>query len=135
MILESIGKQLDEAELSKIVEFKPIKGFSPKMMDSLCEIINLEYEYHFDSSLEEIRQTIEAGFYPIVLVNPSILYNLPEEEHGHYIIVKDITEEKVIINDPDQEYGGEDKEVAKERFLDAWKNRYSLIFVIKGEKK
>ena len=105
------------------------------MMDSVCEIINVEYMYRFDSSLEEIKLTIEAGFYSIVLLNPSILYNLPEEEHGHYIIVKYITEEKVIINDPDQEYGGEDKEVTKERFLDAWKNRYRLIFVINGEKK
>jgi hypothetical protein len=135
MVLESIERVMSEEELSKIVEFKPIKGFSPKMMDSLCEIINLEYDYHFDSSLDEIKKAIEAGFYPIVLVNPSILYNLPEEEHGHYIIVKDITEEKVIINDPDQEYGGEDKEVGKERFLEAWRNKYRMIFVIKGEKK
>jgi len=135
MVLESIGKQLSESELSKIVEFKPIKGFSPKMMDLLCEIINLEYNYHFDSSLDEVKKAIEADFYPIVLVNPSILYNLPEEEHGHYIIVKDIIGEKVIINDPDQEYGGEDKEVGKERFLESWKNKYGMIFVIKGEKK
>jgi len=67
MVLESIGKPLNEIELSKIVEFRPIKGFSPKMMYSLCEIINLDYNYHFDSSLDEIRKAIEAGFCPVKL--------------------------------------------------------------------
>ena len=135
MVLESIGKELSEVELSKIVEFKPLRGFSPKMAEKLLEIINIDYEYHFDSSLQEIKQNTERGFYPIVLVNPSILYDFLEEEHGHYIIVKDITEEKIIINDSDQDYGGENKEIDLKKFNEAWEGRHKLIFVIKGERK
>ena len=135
MVLEAVGRKMSEAELAKIVEFKPLKGFSPKMMEKLCEIINIDYEYHFDSSLEELKQNIKAGFHPLVLVNPSVLYDLPEEEHGHYVIIKDITEEKTIINDPDQEYGGENKEIDLEKFEKAWEKRHKLIFLIKGERK
>ena len=86
MVLESVERKMSEAELAKIVEFKPLRGVSPKMMEKFCETINLDYEYHFDSSLQEIKEMIKASFYPIVLVNPGILYNFPEEEHGHYIV-------------------------------------------------
>lgn len=135
MVLEAIGRKISEVELSRIVEFKPLRGVSPKMMEKLCEIINIQCEYHFDSSLQEIKQNIENSFYPIVLVNPTVLYNLPKEEHGHYIIVKDIIGEKVIINDPDQEYGGENKEIDLKKFCEAWEKRHKLTFVIKGEKR
>jgi len=135
MVLESIGMKMSEIELSKIVDFRPVRGFSPKMMEKLCEIINIDYEYHFDSSLQEIKQNIKKGFFPIVLINPSSIYNLPEEEHGHYIAVKDITEKKIIINDPDQEYGNENKEIDLKRFDDVWKRRHRLIFLIRGERK
>jgi len=134
MILEAIGKKFSEIELSKIVEFKPLKGFSPRMMEKLLEIANIDYEYHFDSSLQEIEKNVENKLYPVVLVNPSILYGISEEEHGHYIVIKDITEEKIIINDPDQEYGGENKEINLKRFGEAWESRHKLIFIIKGER-
>jgi len=132
MVLEFIGRKFTEVELAKIVGFSSRKGFSPKMMDSLCEIIDVKYECHFNSSLEEIKDVIRAGFYPIALVNPSILYDLPEEEHGHYIIIKNISEEKIIINDPDQEYGNENKEIDKKKFLEAWGRKHRFIFIIKG---
>ncbi|HLC39548.1 MAG TPA: peptidase C39 family protein [archaeon] len=135
MVLEVVGRRFTEFELSKIVTFKPLEGFSPKMMKELCEIVNFDYEYHFNSSVEKINQSIRAGFYPIVLVNPSILYNLPEEEHGHYIVIKDITEANIIINDPDQQYGGKYKKIDLKTFIEAWEKMRKLIFVIKGEKK
>jgi ABC-type bacteriocin/lantibiotic exporter with double-glycine peptidase domain len=135
MVLESFGKKFTEMELSKIIGFSPRKGVSPKMMDSLCEIIDIGYEYRFDSSLEEIEDITRAGFYPIVLVDPSILYDIPEEEHGHYIIIKNINEGKVIINDPDGEHGNENREIDKKKFLEAWERRHKLVFIIKGERK
>lgn len=135
MVLESVGIEVSEMELARIVGFKPLRGVSPKMMEKLCEMMDLNFEYHFDSSLNEIKQNIENGFYPIVLVNPSVLCDVPEEEHGHYIVIKDITKEKIIVNDPDQEYGGENKEIDLKRFIEAWKRKYKLIFVIKGERK
>ena len=45
------------------------------------------------------------------------------------------TEEKIIINDPDQEYGEENKEIDLKKFSEAWEKRHKLLFVIKGERK
>ncbi len=86
----------------------------------------------FGSTIEELQASLEKGFYPIVLVKPSILYNLPESEHGHYVIVKDITDKDVIINDPDQEFGGEDKKIDLDSFTKAWDVKFRLIFILEG---
>lgn len=134
MVLESFGRKFTEMELSKIVKFNPRKGLSPLLMEYICETINIKYDFHFNSSTEEIEKIVKEEFYPIVLVDPSILYDFPQGEHGHYIVVKDIRKEKIIINDPDREYGGENKEINKENFLIAWEIKHKFIFTIKGEK-
>ncbi len=133
MVLDSIGRKFSEVELAKIVGFSTKRGFSPRMMDRLCDIIGVKYEYHFDSTLEELNTMIKEGFHPIVLVKPNLLYGITETEHGHYIIVKDITKENIIFNDPDQEYGGENKSIEREKFLGSWKHNF--VFIIKGEDK
>ena len=96
MVFETIGKKLSENDLSQIIKIKTGSGFSPRMVEFICEVINAEYDYHFESSLAELEELIKIGFHPVVLVNPSILYSLPEEEHGHYIVIKDKTKEKII---------------------------------------
>src|SRR3989338_3477092 len=120
MVLESLGIETTEYELAEIINFSPKRGVSPIMIKSLCERFNVRHNFHFGSTLEELQEAIKDEFYPIVLVKPSTLYNLPETEHGHYIIIKDITDENVIINDPDQEHGGEDKKIHLDNFRTSW---------------
>lgn len=132
MVLESFSIKATEYQLAEIIKFSPRKGVSPNMIKSICENYNVEYNFHFGSTIEELQAGLEKGFYPIVLVKPSILYNLPESEHGHYVIVKDITDKDVIINDPDQEFGGEDKKIDLNSFIKAWDVKFRLIFILEG---
>lgn len=135
MVLESIGIKATEYELAKIINFSPRRGVSPAMIKSVCEHLKVRYNFHFGATIEELMKTIDDRFYPIVLVKPTTLYNLPEMEHGHYIIVKNITDENVIVNDPDQEYGGKDKKVDLGNFMKAWESKFKLIFILKGKEK
>lgn len=135
MILEYMDIKINEYRLAEIINFSPRKGVSPNMMKTICENYNVEYSFHFGSTIEELQRYINKGFYPIVLVKPSVLYNLPESEHGHYIIVKDITNKNIVINDPDQEFGGENKEVDLETFTRAWNSKFRLIFILGSEIK
>lgn len=133
MSLEPLGINISEYELSEIINFKPKRGVSPKMIESVCERLKIKYTSRFGSTIEEIFNYIRKGFHPITLVKPSTLYDLPESEHGHYIVVKNITDRSVIINDPDQIYGGEDKEIKFDLFVKAWDEKFRLIFVLEGK--
>lgn len=132
MVLEYIDIKTAEYQLAEIINFKPKKGVSPKMMEYICGYREVKYTSHFGSTTEELFDYVRKGFYPITLVKPSTLYDLPESEHGHYIIVKVITDKSVIINDPDQLYGGEDKEIELGKFIKAWDDKFRLIFVLEG---
>jgi len=133
MALEYKGIQITEYQLAEIINFKPKKGVSPKMMETICEYLNVKHILQFGSTVEELIDYVHKEFYPIVLVKPSTLYDLQESEHGHYIIVKNITDKSVIINEPDQLYGGEDKEIEFGKFVKAWDDKFRLIFVLDGE--
>jgi len=135
MVLESIGRKFTEMELARIIGFKPDIGFSAVMMGRLCDIIGVEYGFYFNLSLDELNELVSDGFYPITLVKAGVLYSILESEYGHYLVIKDITKRNVTINDPDQEYGGENKQISIEKFLDAWKYFHNFVFVVKGEKK
>ncbi len=135
MVLANFGKFLSEYDLSRIVHFDPDKGVSPKMMSSICEIINFECEYLFKSNFSVLKNILENKNYPIVLINPGLLYDSIRTKHNHYITIKNITNENVIFNDPDQEYGGENKCIQITKFLESWESSYNFVFVVRGEMK
>lgn len=71
----------------------------------------------------------------IVLINPGIILQDEPTRNGHYVIIKRIEGEKVIVNDPAPIFGGEDKEIDKKTFVDAWEIMNSWIIKIGGDKE
>jgi ABC-type bacteriocin/lantibiotic exporter with double-glycine peptidase domain len=135
MILESIGRKFTEEELAKTIGFNPKVGVSPSMILKVCEIVNVDCQLQFEITLAKLKELLSKNIFPITLLDPRILYGLTEVGHNHFIVIKDISEEKIIINDPDGEYGGENKQIAIQKFLESWKKIYNMLIIIKGEKK
>ncbi len=132
MVLESVDRKYLEIELAKIINFSPEVGVSMPMMAKACEVMNLDYVLFKSATLDDLKGFLSEGFYPIVIIKAK-LYHKAAGEHGHYAIVKDITKESVIINDPDQEYGGKNKAVNIDMFTEAWTTSKNWLLVIKGE--
>ena len=135
MVLESVGKKYNEYELAAMINFDYNRGISMPMMANFCKLIGLKYILNYQSDLKELSDLLNKGIYPIVLINPGILYLSFESKHVHFIVVKHLAEESILINDPDREFGGENKEVNLKRFLDAWKGakNHRWLLAISGE--
>lgn len=135
MVLDAIGRKFSEYELTIMTNFNYTHGISMPMMADLCRLLGLEFDLLVDGNLQKLLDFLKRGFCTIVLVNPGIMYFSAESKHGHYIIVKHLADEKLIINDPDSEYGGENKEINLEKFLKAWRSPKDRkwMLVIRGE--
>lgn len=134
MILESVGRKISEYELSGIIGFDLGTGYSIPMLSDILDIMDINHEVKPNASFEELKNALSKGFYPIVIVSARHYQNI-QEEHGHMVVVKDITDKNVIINDPDQLYGGEDKEVDLDLFIKAWNGSRSWKLIVKGGNK
>lgn len=132
MVLEHVGRKISEYELSKIIGFDLKRGYSMPMFKDILDIMGIEYKLIPKASIEELGAMLK--YYPIVIISPKIYQNIPEE-HGHTVVVKDIAEKSVIINDPDQQFGGESKEIDLSLFIRAWGESRNWMLVIKGEEK
>jgi len=134
MVLESFGRKFTEEELAKIIKFHPDEGMSIPKLAKVCEIINVDFEFGKLLKLEDLKSFISKNSYPIVIVDVKTFYKMAEIKHGHFIIIKDITEESVIFNDPDIEFGGENKVIGLDLFLESWMNSNEWALIIKGDK-
>lgn len=98
-------------------------------MTKIGRILNLKFKLIKSALLDDLKNFISKGLYPIVLLQASVYQNIIVQ-HGHMVVVKNITDEHVIINDPDIELGGEDKKVKLELFMEAWTASKNWLFVI-----
>ena len=119
MVLETVGIKMEEYQLAPLVDYDPNIGVPMPFMVKACRALNLKYKLIKLATLDDLKHFISKGLHPIIVLQASI-YQKVLGRHGHMIVVKDITDEGVIINDPDKEYGGEGKKVKLEVFLEAW---------------
>lgn len=134
MVLTYLGRETTEVELARVVGFSPKVGVSMPDLAKACGIMNFDYKLMKYSHAENIKNFLSETLYPIVLLKANV-YGKVSGEHGHFIIVKDITDKNVIVNDPDRVYGGEDKSVDISIFTKAWDASKSWLLVVKGEVK
>jgi len=66
---------------------------------------------------------------PLVDYDPDI-YQGQQERHGHMVVVKNITDKNIIINDPDRNFGEEDKKVKLNVFIESWAASKNWLLVI-----
>lgn len=133
MVLEAVGKKVTEYELSKIIGFDIRIGYSMPMLSTMLDIMNIDHDLKRDANIEELKASLDH-FYPIVVLSVKAYQNIPQN-HGHMVVIKDITDKHIIFNDPDQEFGGEDKEIDLNLFIRAWNESRNWMLVVKGEGK
>ena len=104
------------------------------MLKDLCDLMNLDYIYKEFSSIGDLENLILQNIFSIVLLKSKVYHENIVGEYSHFVIVKDITNDYIIVNDPDQEFGGENKKVDRQKFVKAWNASNSKILVIRGEK-
>ncbi len=135
MVLECFDRRYTEYELTTMTLFSYNRGTSMPMMVEICKVLGLRWYLNKQSNIEELSNILAKGYYPIILTNPGILYFSIKYNHLHAVVVKGLVEGKAIINDPDQEFGGENKPVEVGKFLAAWRSKKvnRWLFVIEGE--
>jgi len=129
MVLETEGIEMEEYQLAPLVDYDPHIGIPMPFLVKACRTLNINYKLIKLATLNDLKYFISKGLYPIAVLQASI-YQKVLGKHGHMVVVKNITDDDVIINDPDQEYGGEGKKVKLEVFLEAWKASKSWLLAV-----
>lgn len=132
MAFAYFGRETTEVELAKVIGFNPRIGVPMPDLAKACEIMNFDYKIMKYAHVEDIKNFLSESFYPIVLLKANV-YEKTSGEHGHFVIVKNITDKNVIVNDSDRMYGGEDKSVDISIFTKSWNASKSWLLIVKGE--
>jgi len=80
--------------------------------------------------MEDLKDNLPS----IVLINPGVLLGSRPSRHGHFLVVKEVKSDSLIVNDPMPIFGGENRRLDLETFLDAWEIMDSWMINIGGEK-
>lgn len=134
MVFSYLGRETTEIELARVIGFNPKFGVSMPNLAKTCEIMSFDYKLMKYAKLENIKNFLSGHLFPIALLKANV-YEKVSGEHGHFIIVKDITDKSIIVNDPDRTYGGEGKSVDIDIFTKAWSASKRWLLVVKGEIK
>lgn len=130
MVLEPIGRKITEYELSKIIGFDIDVGFSASMIRQTCDILGIKCKINFENTVEKLKELVHKQIFPICMTSPAVIYDMLDTEHKHFIVIKDITDKNIIINDPDQEFGEEGKEISIDKFLKAWRELANMLIIV-----
>jgi len=79
-------------------------------------------------------EDLKANLPNIVLINPGVLLSNRPSRHGHFLVVKEVKSDSLIVNDPMPIFGGENRILDLETFLAAWEIMDSWLITIGGEK-
>jgi len=63
-----------------------------------------------------------------------ILISSRPSRHGHFLVVKEVKSDSLIVNDPMPIFGGENRRLDMETFLAAWEIMDSWLISIGSEK-
>lgn len=122
MLLEFYGIKKEENELRRLLKSTLHRGGSWFLVELGLESLGLIFYYSVKFSLEELKSLIKDGTPAIVSLN------LSERHTNHTVVVIDITEDFVVINDPEK---GEGIQLETIKFLEAWSKRGYIAGYIK----
>lgn len=126
MLLDYHAVKKEEKELRLLSHTTPLKGGSwPRVKDGLKQL-NIEFEWGINFSLDELKGLIQHDI-PVV-VSIDITFFGGDEHQNHTVVVTDVTEEVVIIHDPER---GESMQIDAKQFLEAWSDRGYIAGYIK----
>jgi len=119
MALGYFGKKISQKEIAKITKTKP-----PPYGTRNSEIVKFPKKFGFKSvvkknaTIKDIEESLKKK-YPII-----VNYVEPEDEIGHFAIVKGLTKNKIILYDP---WHGPSFSLERKDFLKRWHNHRNTI--------
>lgn len=105
-------------------------GATPLDLANAAEELGYKVNIYKHENVSNLDKYVPA----IVLINPGVIFGREPTKVGHFVVVKRVEGDKVIFNDPDPLFGGEDKEIDLDLFVKSWKIMRSWIIQV-GEEK
>lgn len=119
MILEFHKIRKSEKELRILCKTTPTFGTIWEIVENEIKSLGFEFIWKKDMRFEELEKLVKSNI-PIIV---SLDIEVKEVHRGHVAVVVDVTENSVVINDPEK---GECLSMSKEQFLELWKTRKNL---------
>jgi ABC-type bacteriocin/lantibiotic exporter with double-glycine peptidase domain len=107
-----------------------IGGTTPLGLARAARHVGYDAKVIRHAEMEDLKDNLPS----IVLINPGVLLGGRPSRHGHFLVVKEVKSDSLIVNDPMPIFGGENIILDIETFLAAWEIMDSWLISIGGEK-
>lgn len=107
-----------------------IGGTTPLGLARAARLVGYDAKVIRHADVEDLKDNLPS----IVLINPGVLIDSRPSRHGHFLVVKEVTSDSLIVNDPMPIFGGENIILDLETFLAAWEIMDSWLISIGSEK-
>jgi predicted double-glycine peptidase len=126
-MLLSAHADFPEATLAALAHTIPW-GTTPLNLARAARPLGYRVEVRVHADLEDLRSRLPC----IVLINPGVLSGNPPTWYGHFVVVKEVQEQEIVVNDPAPGVGGEDQRWALSQFLKAWEVMDAWLVTVGG---
>jgi len=107
-----------------------IGGTTPLGLARAARQVGYDAKVIRHADMEDLKANVPS----IVLINPGILLGSRSSISGHFLVVKEVKSDSLIVNDPMPFFGGENRRFSLEIFLAAWEIMDSWLISIGSEK-
>jgi predicted double-glycine peptidase len=107
-----------------------IGGTTPLGLARAAKQVGYDAKVIRHAEMEDLKDNLPI----IVLINPGVLLGSRPSRHGHFLVVKEVKSDSLIVNDPMPIFGGENIILDLQTFLAAWEIMDSWLISIGGEK-
>ena len=111
ILLLAVGITRTERQVASMLKTNKVRGTWARMFPLVAERFKLEYHVRRGASVRDLEEDLKDH---VILT----AYYIPEERVDHYVVVKDVTREKVVFLDP---WYGPAHEQSLERFEEVWR--------------
>lgn len=118
MVLEYFGIKYTREQVNKLCQASPKDGTDNRKMSKAIEAFNAKQTTKQDATISELATALDNG--QLSIVN----YRNPNSGHGHFAVVLGLTEEKIILADPND---GQRRELSAKKFPEIWVNSEGTI--------
>ena len=100
MLLDYYGVKKEEKELRLSFHTTPLKGGSWHRVKEGLEQLNIGFNWGINFTLDEVKDLIQKNI-PVV-VSIDIAFFGGDEHQNHTVVVTEITDEFVVVHDPER---------------------------------
>jgi hypothetical protein len=104
-------------------------GTRPVALSEAARLLGYEVEFHAQATWSLLQTRLSA----MVGVNPGLLAGRRKTPQEHAVVVKEFREGGVLVNDPGQVHGAENRLIPRETFRRAWESAGGWLLWIGGK--